>query len=305
MNTGVLTHQPANPPRSAHELRGRTFVAAVLLVIIIGAIQAPTLVLTMVLAIAAGLGSLELFENTAARQIRSYRPHLFAAASCVLIGAALPITAYLLPKLYWVHLALAGFTLALLTLSAHLHLWQSNRQPLWPMVVLSGFVCTWYIGGTLAALVPIHLSPHGPGWLLIVLGLNVASDTGGYVAGRSWPRFAGRLWTPQRQRHPPCPTISPGKTWAGFIGGAVATLAVGSILGYWHQDWSYLALAAAVTVAAPFGDLFASWLKRRLGIKDWSRWLGHHGGFLDRLDSLIWTAATSYIVLTITGHVPI
>lgn len=208
MATPTISPAPHSPPRTKQELRGRIIIGAILLTVILAAILAPPFVLTAILAIAAGLGSYEIFENTVGRQLKGLQSYGPAAAVCVLIAATIPVTAHLTPRLYWINLALAALALVLLGFSAHRRLWRRYR-PTRPALVISVFTAAWTVGGTLGALVPIRLSPHGSLWLLVILGLNVASDTGAFIVGRTWDKFANYRWTPQRPRHQPCPTISP------------------------------------------------------------------------------------------------
>ncbi len=87
-------------------------------------------------------------------------------------------------------------------------------------------------------------------------------------------------------KHPLALRLSPKKTWEGLIGGALAGALV-LILFYGLKGliWSVFMVATAL-----LGDLFKSYIKRTLGIKDFSHILGEHGGFTDRFDSLIFTA---------------
>lgn len=123
-----------------------------------------------------------------------------------------------------------------------------------------------------------HL-PDGPVWVVFLLLLVWGADTGAYFAGRAWGR------------HRLAPRISPGKTWEGVIGGAVAALVVGLGFVAWMDPvrpaWPILALLAAVVIAVSvLGDLFESLLKRQQGVKDSGALLPGHGGLLDRVDSL-------------------
>ncbi len=118
----------------------------------------------------------------------------------------------------------------------------------------------------------------GPNYVLFLLMLIWVADIGAYFAGRRWG---------QRKL---APIISPGKTWAGVWGAAVAALVfalVGAaVLGV--ARWPEFVAVCMVTVAFSIvGDLFESMLKRQRGVKDSGSLLPGHGGVLDRLDSLI------------------
>ena len=114
--------------------------------------------------------------------------------------------------------------------------------------------------------------------LLILTGLN---DVAQYVAGKLFGRT------------PISPTVSPNKTRAGFLGGVVATAAAAALLAPWLTPFSIpfaAALGAGLAVIGFFGDLTLSAVKRDLGIKDTGSVLPGHGGILDRIDSLVFTA---------------
>jgi phosphatidate cytidylyltransferase len=113
--------------------------------------------------------------------------------------------------------------------------------------------------------------------LMFVLFVVWGTDIGGYFAGRL---IGGpKLWR----------RVSPKKTWAGAVGGFVASLgvAVGFALCGLGKAVSLLALAALLSVAAQLGDLFESAVKRRFGVKDSSHLIPGHGGLMDRLDGFV------------------
>lgn len=114
---------------------------------------------------------------------------------------------------------------------------------------------------------------------MAILLLIWTSDTMAYLVGS----FIGKT---------PFSSISPNKTWEGTIGGAVLTIAVGGIWGYFSHyyniaDWIILGLIVSIT--APLGDLIKSKLKRMAGVKDSGKLMPGHGGALDRFDSLLIT----------------
>jgi phosphatidate cytidylyltransferase len=126
---------------------------------------------------------------------------------------------------------------------------------------------------------------HGGALLIDVLVATFLSDTAAYAAGRL---FGSRKITPR---------ISPNKTLEGLFGGFV-----GATLGFWfaglYQDWlpgiDALLMGMCIAVVAPIGDLFASMLKRDLGVKDTGRLFGPHGGLIDRLDAVLFTVVAGY-----------
>lgn len=130
----------------------------------------------------------------------------------------------------------------------------------------------------------------GEWWTLAFLILVIAADTGAYASGLLFGK------------HPMAPVISPKKTWEGFAGGAVATITAGVLLGIFMlgQPWWFgLIFGVAILLSATLGDLAESLIKRDLGIKDMSSWLPGHGGFLDRLDSILPSAAVAFVLYLI------
>jgi phosphatidate cytidylyltransferase len=141
--------------------------------------------------------------------------------------------------------------------------------------------------GCFVAIAALYL--HSPLYLLSVLAIVWVADIGAYFAGKA---FGKRKLAP---------SISPGKSWEGAIGGAIAVLALTSASVFWPalQDtfaahvqrslgWAGLiAVMLLVAAASVVGDLFESMLKRRAGMKDSSNLLPGHGGVLDRIDALV------------------
>ena len=116
----------------------------------------------------------------------------------------------------------------------------------------------------------------------------VCSDVGGYVAGVLFGK------------HTMSPTISPKKSWEGFGGSVLACMVAGMLLvgvaldGSWWQGILY---GAAIAATATLGDLGESIIKRDLGLKDMGTLLPGHGGLMDRMDSLLPSAAVAYLLL--------
>lgn len=100
------------------------------------------------------------------------------------------------------------------------------------------------------------------------------------------------VWGKLFGRRKIAPAISPSKTVEGFIGGVASATALGAAL-YWmtpFEPWQAALMAFAITIMGFFGGLVMSAIKRDFGIKDWSQSIAGHGGFLDRLDSVIFAA---------------
>ena len=156
-----------------------------------------------------------------------------------------------------------------------------------PFRVLSW--CLLYCGALPATLVLTRDVDAGREWVYLGLLSTFAVDTGAYTTGK----VIGR--------HRMAPRISPGKTWEGAVGGYVAgagaCLALNRVLDTGVSTATLLPLAMALPLAAQAGDLFESWMKRRMGVKDASGLLPGHGGFLDRLDSVLFVMPLVYLFL--------
>jgi phosphatidate cytidylyltransferase len=122
--------------------------------------------------------------------------------------------------------------------------------------------------------------------ILLSVSIVAAHDMGSYFIGKRWGK------------HKIAPSISPGKTWEGFLGGCACTLLV-TVLFFSHQKtytlFSFvLPFALLVSTLALLGDLFESYLKRRVSLKDSGNLLPGHGGILDRIDSLLFVIPLIY-----------
>jgi phosphatidate cytidylyltransferase len=138
----------------------------------------------------------------------------------------------------------------------------------------------------MATVVPLRELPKGFWWVVTVCAMTWMNDTGAYFAGQAFGR------------HKLLPRVSPSKTWEGFFGGMAATLGTAFVvraLGA-HQLTvaDCLALGVIVSLLGPLGDLAESLLKRSVGVKDSGRLIPGHGGLLDRIDALIFTAPCVY-----------
>jgi phosphatidate cytidylyltransferase len=141
------------------------------------------------------------------------------------------------------------------------------------------------------------LIPHGgtifsPGIIVGFFLLIWANDTGAYLAGVSFGR------------HHLMKSISPKKTWEGFIGGIVLAAVVAWLLSGWlgvvrTEGWIIISLIISLT--GTYGDLIESMLKRSAGVKDSGSILPGHGGFLDRFDSTIISFPLVYLFISLFG----
>jgi phosphatidate cytidylyltransferase len=201
---------------------------------------------------------------------------LLAAAFC----AALACGAHV--GLDWVIWFMAGA--ALLTLGASLVRFDSERMLADWLWVMGGIVYVGFLG---SLIVLLRDYDNGRDWVFLALFSTFAVDTTAYFAGRAFGRR--KL----------APSISPKKTVEGFIGGYAggfaAVLLLNYFLGLRVEAWQAVLLGALLPIAATIGDLVESGMKRSMHIKDASELIPGHGGVLDRMDSVLFTFALTYL----------
>ncbi len=131
---------------------------------------------------------------------------------------------------------------------------------------------------------PVAHTTPGEWIVLFVTVCTFLSDTGALFIGRGLGR------------HKMAPRLSPGKTWEGSAGGLLCSLVGGSLFGAWlHLPLTHtLVLAFLCGASGQIGDLCESALKRDLGIKDFGAVMPGHGGILDRIDSILFSAPLAY-----------
>ena len=200
----------------------------------------------------------------------------------------------------------AAFAAALFTDRINTSFWAALSLALWiarfapslkvglpalgtPVNTLLSLVYGFAVVGCFASIVELY--SYSPLFLLSVLAIVWVADIGAYFSGKA---FGKRKLAP---------SISPGKSWEGAIGGGIAVLVLASLSVAFGGDafertfavrvqhaygWAALVAVLVLMVAASIvGDLFESQLKRRAGMKDSSNLLPGHGGVLDRIDALI------------------
>ncbi len=144
-----------------------------------------------------------------------------------------------------------------------------------------------YIPLSLAMLAVIRSEPDGMGFIFLLLAIIFAGDTSAFYVGT----YLGR--------HKLSPAISPGKTVEGALGGLSGNLLAGSIgVAFFMPSISWgvgILFFLAAGVAGQVGDLFESEMKRSSDIKDSGGLLPGHGGFLDRIDALLFASPVAYL----------
>lgn len=240
------------------------------------------------LSVATAIGAWEL--STALREKNWYVPRVPAVVGSVLI---MPATYFGGPSIQW---------LASLAIVAALILWRSvhllferrkaNFQTLQRTIRDFGAAAflVIYLPLTLSFGVLLLGREDGHWWVLAFVTTVALIDSAGYLFGRIFGK--NRL----------APGVSPKKTWEGLaasiVFGTISAVSFTVFLlgGAW---WVGIIFAAALILAAVFGDLAESLIKRDLGIKDMSSLLPGHGGMMDRLDSLLPSSLMTYLVMVV------
>ena len=274
------TADPASEPKRTRT--GRNLPLAAAIGVTLGGLALVTL-FTVKATFLAYMGAVVAVGLWELRHVLADRGISIPLIPIVAGGAAMFTLAYW----YGAQPALAALAVTVLVLMA----WRLPGGPAGYLRDLTASVFTLAYLPMLGVFVPLMLSrPDGARRTLIFLLLAVCSDVGGYFAGI----FTGR--------HPMAPGISPKKTWEGFGGSVAACLATGAItvpLLLHAHVWQGLVLGAVAVAAATLGDLVESMIKRDLEIKDMGRIFPGHGGAMDRLDSLVFVAPVTWLLLAV------
>lgn len=272
-------------------MKTRILTAAVALPVLIASVVLPSyfpstvwiFVIIAALALAAGL--FEFFSLTKKLELKG-------DAALAYIGAAVLFLAFLFdapakaPDLLLASLAL--FIAGVTAVQAFRFRKDFTKMLAGTGVTVFGVLYVAFLGGFLVATrvgfeSHPYLSTHLLAYFFLVL---MGSDTGAYFAGRAFGK------------HKLAPAISPGKTVEGLIGGVAAAAAFAALSTFWFfPELPYavsVGLAAVMAVVGVFGDLAESAMKRGSHTKDAASILPGHGGFLDRLDSLLFNAPLLY-----------
>ena len=267
----------------------RIITAAIALPLLIASILIPWLE-PLFIVLAGGAMLFGLYEFYVLAKKKDMKPDVAAG---FLGGAALfTIFCFATPDPIQARLDVQTIVLVLLALTVGTVIAATLRgAPFDKMIASSGatmlgVLYVVLLGGHLVALrtgFEERLSAHLLSFFFLVL---MGADTAAYYVGRAIGK------------HKLAPTISPGKTWEGVVGGVVTGLALATLAHFWFfrelpLKWT-LPLAGIMTVFGIFGDLTESALKRGAGAKDAAKLLPGHGGALDRLDSLLFNAPLIY-----------
>ena len=173
--------------------------------------------------------------------------------------------------------ALLSFALtAILLISLAWQLFQTAPHPTatWALTLAGGLYIGWGLGHLVAQ------RPDGQAWVWLALLATWGADTLAYFVGRAIGQH--KLW----------PRHSPKKTWEGLIGSIFGGIAGALLVAFFFGlNWGVaLVIGAIIPIAGLFGDLSISMMKREVGVKDSSNLFPGHGGFLDRIDSLLFVS---------------
>jgi len=227
------------------------------------------------------IGLLEFFNMVETKGVKLFK--FFG----LLVGVFIPVSIYFRFSIGegWQFLfVVAGlFLLFLLELTK-----KENYQPIFSIsATVFGIL---YISWCFSFLIRVRQLPGGIALAGFLLAVTKSSDIGAYLFGRRWGK------TPLIKR------ISPQKSLEGALGGFVFSLGVGAFFSFFVKDTLFFSekifITAVLAIIAQLGDLFESLLKRDCGVKDSGNIFPGMGGVLDVIDSIIFTAPTFYLYLT-------
>ena len=280
---------------TAPETGGRSLKKSVIVGLLLGAVFLSSILIyppafMVVAAAAAGAGAWEL--STALRAKGWHVPRI-----PITIGSALimPVTYFGGPEYQWL-CAFATVASLIVWRIAQL-IWDKAARSRSALETISDFAASAFVViylplMTSFSMLILNKPEHGQGWVVTYVTTVAMIDTFGYLGGRK----LGRLKI--------APGVSPKKTWEGLAASIVAGLVSATLLVWLVADrpW-YLGvlLGGFLILAAVFGDLAESLIKRDLGVKDMSSLLPGHGGIMDRLDSMLPAALVTYVFVTFIG----
>jgi phosphatidate cytidylyltransferase len=235
-----------------------------------------------------------VLAGSAWEYIRLFRAVRSEPSEMITIGGVLVLAT---ARFFFEEVAIPLFVFfVLLAMAVHIVAYERGRDlaALDFAVTVTGIV---YLGWLGSYLLDLRQLPQGGWWLMIILPIIWAGDTGAYSIGAAYGK------------HKMTPRLSPKKSWEGYFAGLFTSVIVGAFFAYAFSTQGPQPLGGLITplqggflglvigTLAPLGDLGESMFKRQGGIKDSSNIFPGHGGFFDRIDSWIWGAALGYFVI--------
>jgi phosphatidate cytidylyltransferase len=255
----------------SQELKLRIISALVLAFIILGATWLGGIYF---IAIAQAIALLVYYEWTSITKARSLDPHSFWAGWIIVVAVSLR-------ELSAPYFALPGYVFEALVAVVFIYALVRCRN-YWN---IGGIIYACLTGVSMAAIRADDLT--GFVAMLFVFAIVWGTDIAAYFTGRAigGPKLA--------------PSISPGKTWSGAIGGAVAAVICGCLLVLFYlrdiSGW-IIGISLLLSVLSQIGDLFESFMKRRYKVKDSSHLIPGHGGVMDRIDGLAFACFGAFLL---------
>lgn len=228
--------------------------------------------------------------------VRLYRAVKYEPNQWVTVGGVLVLVT---ARFFFAEFAIPLFViLILIAMAVHLFSYERGRDQaaLDFSITVAGIVYLGWLGSYLLDI--RNFSAEGGWWLMLVLPIVWAGDTGAYSIGAVYGK------------HKMAPRLSPKKSWEGYFAGVFTSIAIGAFFAYAFTSIGVrqpliglinpiqgALLGLVIGVLAPLGDLGESMLKRQSGLKDSSNIFPGHGGVLDRIDSWIWGASIGFIMI--------
>jgi phosphatidate cytidylyltransferase len=267
----------------ASTLALRLISAAVLIPLVVGAVYFGSWLLVGFIAIFSALAGWELariFEKGGYRPWTYFVP--FGCASMVVIRFVTSFKG---------SVPLLG-GLALIAMAFHTIAFERGiKTSATDFLITLGSI--FYVGWMAAYIISIRQVAGGQFWTLLILLAIALADAGAYFVGSAMGK------------HKMMPVVSPQKSWEGYLGGIVIGTLVATGFAFWFHSfvpaitWQKgILIGVIISSICPMGDFGESMLKRQFGQKDSSQLIPGHGGFLDRIDSYLWTAIMGFYLVT-------
>jgi phosphatidate cytidylyltransferase len=251
----------------------RIITALVLIPLVVYVVLAGPQWALLALMALVGLIAFHEFDTIAGAQEIAKSGYAGMAAGLILLFA---------PEPAWVAIVIVA--IGLMTLGLR----QGDLAKAMPGAATALLGVVYIFGAWRCAVALREINPH---WLMIALLVSWAGDTAALYVGRAFGR------------HKLAPRVSPSKTWEGSIGSVVGGVLAAGVYAHFLIPsaalWAVLAVAAVGNIAGQVGDLCESAFKRGAGMKDSGTTLPGHGGWLDRIDSSLFSIPVVYALLRV------